>query len=93
MFYLTCFNKMQQIVSVSKKAESHLTIHGQRVKKKEAEESLPGYDTVLIQEQYLHFRGACHLHLAVQKATPVQAWTGPEGSRRFRLQDLKTIDT
>ena len=27
------------------------------------------------------------------KAIPVQAWTGPEGSRRFRLQDFKTIGT
>jgi len=24
------------------------------------------------------------------KATPVQAWTGPEGSRRLRLPDLIT---
>jgi len=27
------------------------------------------------------------------KAIPVQAWTGPEVSRRFRLQDSKTIGT
>jgi len=27
------------------------------------------------------------------KATPVQAWTGPEGSRRLRLLDFKTIGT
>jgi len=25
------------------------------------------------------------------KAIPVQAWTGPEGSRRFRLPDFYTI--
>jgi hypothetical protein len=25
------------------------------------------------------------------KAIPLQAWTGPESSRRFRLPDLKTI--
>jgi len=24
------------------------------------------------------------------KAIPLQVWTGPEGSRRFRLPDLKT---
>jgi len=24
------------------------------------------------------------------KAIPLQAWTGPEGSRRLRLPDLKT---
>jgi hypothetical protein len=27
------------------------------------------------------------------KAIPLQAWTGPEGSSRLRLQDFKTIDT
>ena len=28
-----------------------------------------------------------------KKAIPLQAWTGPEGSRRFRLHDFKTIGT
>ena len=27
------------------------------------------------------------------KAIPLQAWTGREGSRRFRLPDFKTIGT
>jgi hypothetical protein len=27
------------------------------------------------------------------KAIPLQAWTGPEGSRRVRLSDFKTIST
>jgi len=27
------------------------------------------------------------------KAIPLQAWTGPEGSRRLRLQDFKTVGT
>jgi hypothetical protein len=27
------------------------------------------------------------------KAIPLQAWTCPEGSRRFRLPDFKTIGT
>jgi hypothetical protein len=27
------------------------------------------------------------------KAIPAQASTGPEGSRRFRLQDFKTVGT
>jgi len=27
------------------------------------------------------------------KAVPLQAWTGPEGSRRLRLSDFKTIGT
>jgi len=27
------------------------------------------------------------------KAIPLQAWTGPDGSRRLRLSDFKTIGT
>jgi len=27
------------------------------------------------------------------KATPLHAWTGPEGSRRFRLPDFKRVNT
>ena len=27
------------------------------------------------------------------KAIPIQAWTGPEGSRRLRLPDFKTTGT
>jgi hypothetical protein len=27
------------------------------------------------------------------KAIPLQAWTGPEGSRSLRLPDIKTIGT
>jgi hypothetical protein len=27
------------------------------------------------------------------KAIPLQGWTGPEGSSRFRLPDFKTIST
>jgi hypothetical protein len=27
------------------------------------------------------------------KAIPLQAWTGPSGSRRLRLPDFKTIGT
>jgi len=27
------------------------------------------------------------------KAIPLQAWTGPEGSKRLRLPDFKTIGT
>jgi len=27
------------------------------------------------------------------KAVPLQAWTGPEGSRRLRLPNFKTIGT
>jgi len=28
-----------------------------------------------------------------EKAIPLQSWTGPEGSRRFRLPDFKTVGT
>jgi hypothetical protein len=27
------------------------------------------------------------------KAIPVQAWSGPVGSRNFRLSDFQTVDT
>jgi hypothetical protein len=27
------------------------------------------------------------------KAIPLRVWTGPEGSRKLRLPDFKTIDT
>jgi len=27
------------------------------------------------------------------KAIPLQAWTGPEGCRRLRLPDFKTVGT
>jgi len=30
-------------------------------------------------------------HSVKGKAIPVQAWTDPEGSRRFRLPDFKTV--
>jgi len=35
-----------------------------------------------------------YLELGVKgKAIPLQAWTDPEGSRRLKLPDLKTIGT
>ena len=33
------------------------------------------------------------LLLVKGKAVPLQAWTGPEGCRRLRLTDFKTIGT
>jgi hypothetical protein len=33
------------------------------------------------------------LTIQVSVAIPIQCWTGPEGSRRFRLPDFNTIDT
>jgi len=37
--------------------------------------------------------GSSHWSLKQVKAIPLQAWTGPEGSRRLRLPDFKTIGT
>jgi hypothetical protein len=34
-----------------------------------------------------------HRQYSKGKAIPLQAWTGPEGSRRLRLPDFKTIGT
>jgi hypothetical protein len=31
--------------------------------------------------------------LIYKKSIPLQAWTGPEGSRRLQLLDFKTIGT
>jgi hypothetical protein len=33
------------------------------------------------------------LEVGKGKVIPLQAWTGPEGSRKLRLPDFKTIDT
>jgi len=35
---------------------------------------------------YMYYVGKC-------KPIPLEAWTGPEGSRRLRLPDFKTIGT
>jgi len=37
--------------------------------------------------------GTPHQILLKDKAIPLQAWTGPEGSRRLRLSDFKRIGT
>jgi hypothetical protein len=34
-----------------------------------------------------------HFHHSKDKAIPLQAWTGPEGSRWLRLPDFKTTGT
>jgi len=34
-----------------------------------------------------------YTHKGKGKAIPLQAWTGPEGSRRLRFPDIKTIGT
>jgi hypothetical protein len=41
----------------------------------------------------------CSISLSISKeaakgkAIPVQTWTGPEGSRRLRFPDIKTVGT
>jgi hypothetical protein len=40
----------------------------------------------LYKEQQMYVKGKC-------KTIPLQAWTGPESSRRLRLPDFKTIGT
>jgi len=34
-----------------------------------------------------------HIRKKVDKAIPLQTWTGPEDSRRLRLLDFKTVGT
>jgi len=34
-----------------------------------------------------------HIVKVTVKTVPLQPWTGPEGSRRLRLSDFKTIGT
>ena len=43
----------------------------------------------------LHYiqRENFHKLEGIGKAIPLQAWTGPEGSRRLRLRDFKTNGT
>ena len=45
--------------------------------------------TILLLEVPMYYR-PCFPHV---KAIPFQAWTGPEGSRRLRFPDFKTIGT
>jgi len=48
-------------------------------------------------DNMLRMRFACYMtkatdiHPELKKAIPLQAWTSPEGSRRLRLPDFKTI--
>jgi len=46
-------------------------------------------DTQYVSQQYKK----CTPSAAKGKAIPLQAWRGPEVSRRFRLSDFKTIAT
>jgi hypothetical protein len=42
---------------------------------------------------YAHPHTLNLLHMFVGKAIPVHTWTGPQGSRRLRIQDNMTINT
>ena len=44
----------------------------------------------LLQARIMHTKGLSSLNC---KSIPLQAWTGPEGSRRLRFPDFKTIGT
>jgi len=48
---------------------------------------------VLVTTAYRVLGGVNGIQIAMVKAIPAQAWTDPEGSRRFRLPDFKTIGT
>jgi len=50
----------------------------------------------LIKMTVIHFVGTGNFETTYSnksKAIPLQVWTGPEGSRRLRLPDFKTIGT
>jgi U3 small nucleolar RNA-associated protein 14 len=46
------------------------------------------------QHKIINDKVQCKVKVKVKgKAVPLQAWTGPEGSRRLRLPDFKTVGT
>jgi hypothetical protein len=47
--------------------------------------------TPLNSEEYQRIRNYRFMNMQKSKAIPLQAWTGPEGSRRLRLPVLNTI--
>jgi len=57
------------------------------------------YDLTYVSVHTGHLQGVCTVAAANKgkevkdKATPLQAWTGPEGSRRLRLPDFKIVGT
>jgi hypothetical protein len=42
---------------------------------------------------YIKGKATNKMHYIKGKAIPLQAWTGPEGCRRLRLPDFKTVGT
>ena len=53
----------------------------------------PSIVTIVSEELAATIFRAVYQQYIKGKAIPLQAWTGPEGSRRFRLPDFKTIAT
>ena len=47
----------------------------------------------MMYDKYMHIRAVTATKMLLGKAIPLQAWTGPKGSRRLRLPDFKTIST
>jgi hypothetical protein len=44
-----------------------------------------------VKTSFLHYSGFVCLSSFIGKAIPLKAWTDPEGSRRLRLPDFKTV--
>jgi len=61
-----------------------------RVKHKHSDEVLYDFKYLSILYVYLLHKGKGK---GKGKAIPLQAWTGPKGSRRLRLPDFKTVGT
>jgi hypothetical protein len=52
------------------------------------------YNSIVTWWNSAQVKGQKRIHISVKgKAVPLQARTGPEGSRRLRLPDFKTIGT
>jgi hypothetical protein len=52
--------------------------------------------TLLVVTQVIHIKFLMKMGVGCDvygKAIPLQAWKGPEGSRRLRLPDLMTVGT
>jgi hypothetical protein len=46
---------------------------------------------IIYNKEGFKYRETQLMYISKGKAIPLQAWTGPEGSRRLRLQFFKTV--
>jgi hypothetical protein len=53
----------------------------------------PIYSTILYFHHTIMTDYLCYMGVHKSKAIPLQAWTGPQGSRKLRLPDFKTTGT